>query len=373
MQWPIPDIPARNALSRPQMRLWLWIFCVLIITGILLALFIGKVTTYTQALLYGALPAFLLWILSFSVVFYRYEQSVNRALLWQQETQKTKRSWQLWSMRQLAVVANVVLAPEEKGILALMGKQADIPAYPNKARALALANELKSLSARLKFIDEQCEGQCAEYRCHLSSVKIVFSPGYIDELVSEVIYEIWDLYPEAVNSASEIYSGYDDNIDSLILVLCLQDWSGEQNNAYSEFVTGQLITSGEFAHKHSMPVLAGVGRELTSDNLQQGLDRLIEYNQLDYGQIQHVWLSGVNADCRADFVQYATSKDWPLSYRMPCLSLEHSFGPPGPLMFPISVALLSEAAIKTDKMQLLLSLNSQNHYTLCLITRDLFL
>ncbi|NDJ57095.1 hypothetical protein GWD52_08830 [Enterobacteriaceae bacterium 4M9] len=373
MQWPIPDIPARNALHRPHMKLWLCIFCILIITGILLALFIGKVTTYTQALLYGALPAFLLWILAFSVAFYRYEQSVNRALLWQEETHKTKYNWQLWSMQQLAVVANVVLTPEKEGVLALLGKHADIPAYPKKARALALATELQSLSARLKFIDEQCEAHCAEYRCHLSSVKIVFLPGYIDELVSEVVYEIWDLYPEVVNSASELYSSYDDNIDSLILVLCLQDWHGEQNKAYSEFVTGQLITSAEFARKHSMSVLAGVGRELTTDNLQQGLDRLIEYNRLYYGQMQHIWLSGTNADCRAEFVQYATSKDWPLSNRMPCLSLDHSFGPPGPLMFPISIALLSDAAINTDKMQLLLSSNSQNQYTLCLITRDLFL
>lgn len=370
MSWPIPKIPAKTVVPQPDYRRWVIILLVMAMAGTLLAVFPGKATSYGQALLYGMLPATLLWLCFFGLAFHRYEQSVNAGLLWNEETARTKQQWQRWSRKQQIVVGNVVLTPEKKGVDALLGNPAVIPAYPEKVRPL-FAN-LSGLSERLKFIDRQIEKQCPGYRHHLNKIVIQYQNKYQEGTIDQAVYTQWDLYPE-YSDAPESFCADDENeLSGLGLLLCLQDWTGSQAEKYSEFVTAQLITSERFASQNALPVIAGVGRSLSSASLTGALDMLSEYNRLEKESIRYLWLSGMDADERIRLVQHATSKQWPLPERRPLISLDHSFGPPGPLMFPVVVSLLADAAKHTGEMQLYISRNKKNMYSLCLITRELF-
>ncbi|MDR0807071.1 MAG: hypothetical protein LBN41_10070 [Enterobacteriaceae bacterium] len=372
MSWSIPEIPKKIPSSRPALKLWGSVLGIMLVSGTVLALFPGKVTSYGEAFLYGTLPAFLLWLCFFSLAFHRYQQSVNIALLWDKETERTKKYWQHWSMKQLVVVGNVVLTPEEQGIHTLLGEYADIPAYPQKARSLFF--DSSDFWQRLKYIDEQCEKQCPGYRNYLHTIKLLYADKRQQERVTQVIYAIWDLYPEYVSSVEKLYAGYDENDSgNLALLLSVQDWSEGRSESYSEFITGQLITSASFARMKTLPILAGVGRILPSEALTKDLDILFEYNCLDYENLRYVWLSGMETDTRTALVQYAALKHWALPSKMPYLSLDHSFAFPGPLMFPVAISLVTDAAIETGKMQLLISQHSQNDFLFCLITRDLLL
>ena len=370
MSWPIPKIPAKAVISRPDYKSWIIILLVMSLAGVLLAVFPGKATNYGQALLYGMLPAILFWLCFFGLAFHRYEQSVNAALLWNEETERTRQQWQRWSRKQHIVVGNVLLTPEENGVDTLLGNPADVPAYPEKARPLFA--DLSGLNEHLKFIDQETEKQYPGYRHHLRKIVIQYQEKYQEETIEKAVYKQWDLYPEYTN-VPELFCADDQNeIDELNLLICLQDWVGNQTEKYSEFITAQLITSKRFASQNALPVIAGVGRSLSSDSLTGALDMLSEYNGLEKESIRYVWLSGMDADERTRLIQYATLKKWSLPERQPLISLDHSFGPPGPLMFPVVVSLLANAAKHTGEIQLLISQNEKNMYSLCLITRELF-
>lgn len=371
MLWPIPEIPEKMALRPPDYRRWFIILLVMAIAGTLLAIFLWNATSYGQALLYGMLPAILLWLLFFGLVFLRYEQSVNSVLLWNEETVRTKEYWQRWSRKQHVVVGNVTLTPEEKGVDALLGSLADVPAYPEKARSLFA--DLYDITERLKFIDHEIEKQCPGYRNHLNKIVIQYQDKYPKRDIDSAVYTQWDLYPKYSYTPESFCADDENEPEGLVLLLCLQDWRNSQPEKYSEFITAQLITSDHFSGQHIFPIIAGVGRSLSSDSLTGALDMLTEYNRLESKSIRYVWLSGMGAEERTQLVQYATSKQWTLSERHPLISLDHSFGPPGPLMFPVVVSLLSHAAKQTGEIQLYIYKDEKSIYSLCLITRELFL
>ncbi len=371
MSWPIPKIPARMVLPQPNYKRWGMILLVMLLAGALVVIFLGKVTSYDQTLLYGVLPALLLWLCFFGLALYRYERSVNASLLWNEETEKTRRHWQRWSRKQQLVVGNAILTPEENGVEALLGNPANIPAYPEKARPLFV--DLSGLSERLRFIDREIEEQYPGYRHHLSKIVIQYQENYQEGMIERSVYQQWDLHPECSDTAKPFCADDQNEPDGLTLLLCLQDWDGLRGKKHSEFITAQLITSEQFVSQNTLSVIAGVGRRLSSDSLIGALDMLTEYNRLEKGAIRYVWLSGMGSDERAQLIQYAAEKQWALPERAPLISLDHSFGPPGPLMFPVAISLLTDAAIYTGEMQLLIYRNAKNSYSLCLITRELFL
>ena len=370
MLWPIPKIPTKAVLSQPNYKRWSILLLSMALTGEGFAIFPGGATSYGQALFYGALPAALLWLCAFGIVFYRYEQSVNAALLWNEETERTKQHWQYWSRKQQIVVGNVTLTPEEKGIDALLGKSMDIPAYPEKSRPLFA--ELSGLSKRLKFINQEIEKQYPGYRNHLGKIVIQYQNKYYKKTLESAVYQQWSLYPK-YSSTTESFCADDENeLNDLKLLLCLQDWAGHQAGEFSEFITAQLIAGNHFASQNTLPVVAGVGRCLSSDCLYNALDILSEYNRLEKEPLRYIWFSGMNADDQALLTQYIISKKWPLFERRPLISLNHSFGPSGPLMFPVAVSLLIDAAKHTGEMQLFICRDEGGMYSLCLITQELF-
>lgn len=345
------------------------ILFIMLATGGALTLFAGKVTSYGQMVLYGMLPAFFIWLCFFGVIWHRYEQSVNNALLWSRESERTKLHWQRWCMQQWVIVSNIILTPEKEGVNALLGDYADIPAYPRKSRPLYTV--LSGLNNRLKFIDDQTEKQYPGYRHLLYSVKILLPDVTQRTSVGQAVYQQWDLYPEYINSVDDVQT--DPEQKGLVLLLCIQDWFTDKSKKHSEFISGQIITSISFASVQALPVMAGMGRVLSADSLTKALDVLSEYNRLNSTDLHHIWLTGTDSDERAKIIQYAGEQQWSLPAKLPCHLLDHSFGPCGPLSFPVSVALMVDAAVHTGEMQLLISRQKENEYSLCLITRELFL
>lgn len=371
MSWPIPEIPAKVIVPQPEYVRWVVILLAMTLAGALLAIFPGQATGYDWVFLHGMLPAILLWLCLFGLALHRYEQSVNAALLWHKETERTRQQWQRWSRKQQIVLGYVTLTPEENGVDALTGNPADIPAYPAKARPLFA--DLSGLNNRLEFINKDLERQCPGYRHHLSNIVVQYQKKQPKEEISLAVYHQWQLYPQYESAPESFCAGDKHKLPGLQLLICLQDWADGQPEKYSEFITAQLITTNYFASQNSLAVLAGVGRSLSSESLTGALDMLVDYNRLEKESMRYVWFSGLDADDRTRLVQHITAKQWPLPARKPLISLDHSFGLPGPLMFPVAISLLVAAAQHTGEMQLLISRNEQNMYSLCLITRELFL
>lgn len=368
MLWPIPDIPEIRPLPRPDNKKLSVILLVMLTLGGGGSLFFGEVTSYGQIFLYGILPAFFVWSSVCGYIWLRYQQSVNNMLLWNKESEQTKLHWRHWCMRQWCIVGNVVLTAEENGVQALLGDYAKIPAYPQKTRPLH--TRLPYLHHCFQYVDEQMEKQCPGYRHFLYTVKIMLAEPKQKTQVSMAIYAQWDLYPEYITSIDEALSDTDDG--KTTLVICLQDWQSANNTKYSEFITAQLISPAEQVSQYALPVQAGLGRVLSSDDLSNALNIFSEYVLVPPVELHHIWLTGLNSEDRITVIQHASERRWQLPHKQPCHLIDHSFGPPGPLSFSLSVALMVDAAIHTEEIQLLISGQKESGYSLCLITRGLF-
>ncbi|WP_427033868.1 hypothetical protein ACNF2N_12690 [Enterobacter hormaechei] len=112
---------------------------------------------------------------------------------------------------------------------------------------------------------------------------------------------------------------------------------------------------------------------LDNDNLEKALEMLFEYNRIDKSDVRHVWLSGITADIPSKLMQYADRFQWKLPEKHPFYLIDFSFGPPGEMTFPVSLALLVDAAQNTEANQLLIIQASPQSRLLCLITRKHYL
>lgn len=373
MAWPIPDIPEQKTLPVPKYFFWIMLLILMLISGAFFSVAIWNVATYTEVFFYGILPAFLVWLCFFGIMLNRYEQSVIASRAWKRETERTKAEWRSWSRRQVAVVGNVLFSPEENGMGALLGDLDKVPAYPNKARPLF--NSPHSFPVLMKEADLKLELQYPGYRHFLHTIYVFQSPGKVDEYRNESIYQQWDLMPTTIFSPATLESFCDVNIsDGLILILCLQDWPSRSIGHSSEFISAQLIASSTFARQHSLSVIAGITRmmPLEAGALINELDMFFEYIQPDRENLEHVWLLGTAEKTAAEIMQYATLHQWLLPEKRPLYSIDLSFGPPGEMALPLSLAMLAEAANITGKDQLLVNQTPQQTGTLCLITRELY-
>ncbi|MCH9407037.1 hypothetical protein [Pantoea agglomerans] len=373
MAWPIPDIPDKKSLPPPKFWFWIIVLVLMLIVGAISSLWIWNKATYAEVFFYGALPAFLIWLCLFGVLFNRYEQSVAASRAWDFEREQTKAEWRNWSRQQLAVVGNVFFSPEEKGMEALLDELEKVPAFPKKSRPLF--NSQHSFLDFMKETDRKLELQHPGYRYSLHSVYVYQSPDRIDEKRIELISQQWDLIPNLIYSMTTLDSFYDEkNFDGLVLMLCLQDWPSRRSGQSSEFISAQLLTSSAYAHQHSLPVIAGITRTmpLEEGKLNNELDMLFEYVQPDKHSLEYVWLLGAAEKAATEIMQYATLHHWPLPEKRPLHSIDLSFGPPGEMALPLSLAMLAEAANKTGKDQLLVNQTPQKTGTLCLIARELY-
>ncbi|EGP3650166.1 hypothetical protein IZU42_000604, partial [Escherichia coli] len=270
----------------------------------------------------------------------------------------------------------VLFTPEEKGMSVLLGPQEEIPTYPKKARPLFSASRY-SLSSIFNDIHQQLTQQFPDYRHYLHTIYVLQTEKWRGETVRLAIFHQWDLVPERISTLDQIQSLYDEDFDGLILVICLQNWPENKPENTSELVSAQLISSSSFVLQHQIPVIAGLGRVMPLDpeELEHNLDVLFEYNQLDNKQLQHVWVSGLDEGTIENLMQYAEQHQLSLPKKRPLHMIDHSFGPTGEFIFPVSLAMLSEAAKETEQNQLIIYQSAQyaQKKSLCLITRKLYL
>ncbi|ELW9444557.1 hypothetical protein QDZ74_004928 [Pluralibacter gergoviae] len=370
MSWPIPVIEEKRINLPPNFKNWGGIFIAMVLMGGILILFMGKATTYGQILFYGVLPAALLWLTFFGLTVYRYERSINIALQWNVETERTKLNWQRWSRKQQRVVGNFVLTPEKEGVNSMLGKPENIPAYPEKMRSLSTI--FNDIGDCFSFIDKEMEKQCPGYRHYLRTIIVEHSDKYPNRLVNKAVYYQWDLYPEYSEGKTQFCASDDKELNGLALLICLQGWMNDVKANYSEFITAQLIAADSF-HSNEFNTISGTGRLLTSDDLIKALDMMYEYNILSSKELRHIWITGVDGKRRAELIQYTLKKQWPLPDGNPLISIDHSFGPQGPLILPVAVSLLTDAVKSEGGMQLLVSQDKNKLFSLCLITRELLL
>ncbi|EHS3274900.1 hypothetical protein R0378_000541 [Escherichia coli] len=376
MGWPVPDIPERKMLPEPVYRRWIILLISMLTVGTLFILSVWNSATYWDIFIYGVLPMLFLWLCLFGIALNKYEQSVAACISWESERQQVKQLWQHWSQKQLAIVGNVLFTPEEKGMSVLLGPQEEIPAYPKKARPLFSASRY-SLSSIFHDIHQQLTQQFPDYRHYLHTIYVLQPEKWRGETVRQAIFHQWDLVPERTNTLNQIQSLYDERFDGLILVVCLQNWPENKPEDTSELVSAQLISSSSFVRQHQIPVIAGLGRvmPLEPEELEHNLDVLFEYNQLDNKQLQHVWVSGLDEGTIENLMQYAEQHQWSLPKKRPLHIIDHSFGPTGEFIFPVSLAMLSEAAKETEQNHLIIYQSAQyaQKKSLCLITRKLYL
>lgn len=373
MIWPIPDISQRYTLKKPQFWFWFVVLLLMLGAGMLFSLLVFNISNYGGVFFYFILPVMFLWLCMFGVVLNRYEQSVTGSVSWEAETEQTKRQWQQWSRRQLAIVGNVLISPEEHGMNALLGNIADIPAYPEKSRPLFCSP--RNLSSLCADIDIQLEQQYSGYRGVLQAIYVLSTDKSSGVNISESILEKWDLFPEVIFSIEHLQPLYDtENNVGVFLLLCFQNWPKSEARDASQFISAQLITSAEFVRKNNIPVQSGLGRvmSLGEKKLEYGLDILFEYNQLNKQALQDVWVLGDMENIAVEIMQYADQHQWPLPVKKPLYSIDYSFGPAGELAFPVSLAMLSEAARKTGKNQLIVYRSAQNTEALCVISSELY-
>lgn len=373
MAWPIPDIPEKKSLPAPKYWLWIMFLILMLIAGAVSSLWIWNMATYSEVFFYGALPALFIWFCLFGVLFNRYEQSVIASRAWDFETEQTKAEWRNWSRQQLAVVGNVLFSPEEKGMEALLGDLEKVPAFPKKARPLF--NPPHSFPALMEETDRRLEQQYPGYRYFLHSVYVYESQDRVGIDRNKLISQQWDLIPNSIHSMEFVESLYDGNItDGVILIISLQDWPPRNIGQSSEFISAQLIASPAFARLHSLPVIAGITRMMPMEagSLTSELDMLFEYVQPDKQHLEYVWLMGAAETTASEIMQYATLHQWRLPEKRPLHSIDLSFGPPGEMALPLSLAMLAEAANKTSKDHLLVNQTPQQTGTLCLVSRELY-
>jgi len=373
MAWPIPDIPEKKPISAPKHWLWVIVLILMLIAGAISSLWIWNMTNYADVFFYGTLPALSLWLCLYGVMLNRYEQSIVASRAWDFETEQTRSEWRSWSRQQLAVIGNVLFSPEEKGMEALLGELEKVPAFPKKARPLF--NSPHSFPTLMKEIDRKLEQQCPGYRHLLYSIYVYQPADRFDKERDELIFQQWDLIPNSIHSMKIVDSFYDVKIsDGLILILCLQDWPARSVGSSSEFISAQLIASPDFVLQHSLPVIAGITRmmPLEAGELINELDMLFKYIQPDKENLEYVWLLGAAEKTASEIMQYATRRQWLLPEKRPLHSIDLSFGPPGEMALPLSLAMMAEAANITAKDQLLVNQMPLQTGILCLITRELY-
>lgn len=373
MGWPIPEVPEKIAIPKPRYGWWFIILALMVAVGSLLALFIGRFNTYTPALLYGALPAFLIWLCIFGLVLNRYDQSGASAYTWHEETQETKRQWQQWSREQVAVVGNVLLTPEAEGVSSVLGPLSEIPMFPKKARPLW--GDKQNLASRFNTIDEELERQAPVYRHHLYTIHVLHSAALHRETIRTSIFNHWQLQPEFISSVDDIKElNFECEVKGFALVLCLQHWPENRPQKFSELISAQLFCSPKFFSENKFPLLAALGRmmPLSPEYLHNDLDMLFEYNKLSFNELTHVWLSGETENNSAAVSVYAESHQWSLPKKKPVHYVDLTFGPPGELSFGVSLSMMVEAVRSTSENQLIIYQEPQFSGWLCLITRELF-
>ncbi|MCA6219795.1 hypothetical protein [Photorhabdus antumapuensis] len=373
MSWPIPEIPELKSVAPLRYRLWFVVLLLILVVGTLVYAFLKDTTDFLHAAIYSSLPSFLVWLMLFGVVLNRYEQYCTAAQAWEAASAETRFQWQQWSRKQLAVVGNIILTPEQQGMASLLGDSKDIPVFPHRGRALFLSS--KDNRQLLDELDRELEKQCPGYRGFLHRIYVasVASDDWLSYQSS--VYQQWDLLPIQAENRDEIDKLYKEAaFEGLIMVLACQRWPpGGDKKAYSEFVFAQLLSSPAFATQKKLNVLAGMGRPLPSlpGEIIKDLPILFEYNRIDKKSMRHLWVTGVPNNVLTELAIHSYEHALNFSPENLIHLIDHTFGPPGPLSVFLTSAMLTEAIGLTNSDHIVVNQLPEGSAVLYLMTKEL--
>ncbi|MCC8463175.1 hypothetical protein [Photorhabdus bodei] len=373
MSWPIPEIPRLRVMAPVRYGVWGMILLLMLAVGTGMALMLREPPDLLQVVLYGSLPAFFGWMLLFGAVLNRYERFCTAAQAWEAASAETRFQWQQWSRKQLAVVGNFILTPEPQGIAPLLGKPKDIPAFPDAGRALSVpSTDIRQLLVK---VDDKFEQQCPGYRSLLSTIYLADVPSMDLSHHQECVQQQWGLVPTQIESREVITSLYDKAaFEGLTMVIACQCWPAKGGKeAYSEFLSAQLLSSTAFAAQKKLNVLAGMGRALPSlpGEIKKDFRMLFEYNRIAKSSMQHLWVTGISQNVLTELMMEGRDSPFHFVPENPVHLIDHTFGPPGPLSVFLTSAMLTEATGLTNSDHIIINQLPEGNAVLYLMTKGL--
>lgn len=368
MSWPIPKIPELPKVSKPKYKFWLYVFIVICCSSYVLIDQFGTRFGYTNLLMFFSLPVLLVWVVCFGMVVHRYEYYLLSYKAWQRESEHTTNLWKEWSKWQQAIIGNVVLSPEEKGASVILGDAKEIPMFPSKGRNLF--GEKKELYDYLLSVHLKLESQCLDYRNHLYQIYLMCSDKLNLKDVVDDVFNVWCLMPEILNlDDASLFIKDKASYKGGVLLLCVNSWPYYSAQEHSEFITAQFVSSIDYAHKNNLPVIATLGRAMPLENedLNEDLNMLFEYMDLNNSELEHVWIVGESKETLKNLMVYASENEWHFNVESSIHLINLSFGPSFKFLFFNSLALVTDAVVQTKKNNLLISQSDVTANLLCLI------
>lgn len=352
MYWQIPTIPDKISLPRPNYKI-----VVVFFATIATAIYTFGITLFTEQKTHLFLFSFpivaLLFFLSISFLYIRYQHSVITSKNWEKEKKITKKEWQMWCQSSIISLANVIYTPDKEGAGVFLKDVETVPMFPDKPRRLF--NNLQIDENLIATIDVQLEKQCPNYRFYLSKIYIFDSSNrYNSELL---IYNQWHIKPIKFPLYKDVFSAYDNvKQNDTFLIVTIQS-----QLEYSEFVSAQLFsTDSKLVNSNNTGIKVERIMEIDNQNIDNEIVKYIDYSGISKRNKFQTWITTIKQDLVDKILITYTEKNIEFDKHHPIHSLALSYSTPHPNAFLTYLSLLTEVSSKTETDQVLIHLNTDD-------------
>ncbi|EJD6615777.1 hypothetical protein M0L22_RS20790 [Providencia rettgeri] len=347
MYWKIPTIPDKTLLTKPNYKI-----VVVFFTTLAAAIYMYGATLPTEQktrLFLFSLPVVaLLFFLSISFLYIRYQHAVITFDNWEKEKEITKQEWQAWCQSSISSIANVIYTPDKDGTDVFLKESEAIPMFPDKPRRLF--NNLQLDENFITAIDLQLEKQCPNYRFYLTTIYILDNNSDDSDVL---IYNQWHLKPIKPSLYKDIFSIYENKINDTFLVITIQSAS-----QFSEFISAQLFSNDDKLINSSRARIE-IERIMEFDNqdIDNDIVKYIDYSGISKKDKFQTWLTENQQDIVDNVLITYTEKNIEFDKTIPIRSLALSYSTPHPNAFLTYLSLVTEISLKTKTDQVLIHSN----------------
>ncbi|ENR5391646.1 hypothetical protein PWM41_004119 [Providencia rettgeri] len=347
MYWKIPTIPDKTLLTKPNYKI-----VVVFFTTLAAAIYMYGATLPTEQktrLFLFSLPVVaLLFFLSISSLYIRYQHAVITFDNWEKEKEITKQEWQAWCQSSISSIANVIYTPDKDGTDVFLKEAEAIPMFPDKPRRLF--NNLQLDENFITAIDLQLEKQCPNYRFYLTTIYILDNNSDDSDVL---IYNQWHLKPIKPSLYKDIFSIYENKINDTFLVITIQSAS-----QFSEFISAQLFSNDDKLINSSRSRIE-IERIIEFDNqdIDNDIVKYIDYSGISKKDKFQTWITDSKQDLVDNLLITYTEKNIEFDKTIPIRSLALSYSTPHPNAFLTYLSLVTEISLKTELDQVLIHPN----------------
>lgn len=349
MYWKIPTIPDKTLLTKPNYKI-----VVVFFTTLAAAIYMYGATLPTEQktrLFLFSLPVVaLLFFLSISSLYIRYQHAVITFDNWEKEKEITKQEWQAWCQSSISSIANVIYTPDKDGTDVFLKEAEAIPMFPDKPRRLF--NNLQLDENFITAIDLQLEKQSPLYRSYLSKIYLFDSNDSISN--ENLIYEHWQLKPIRSPRYQDIFSAYDDTEQNkMFLIVTIQSQA-----KYSEFISAQLFsTNQQFMNSNNVNVKVERVMEIDTQDIDNEIVKYVDYSGISRKDTFQTWITESQQDIVDNVLITYTEKNIEFDKSIPIRSFALSYSTPHPNAFFTYLSLVTEISLKTKLDQVLIHPN----------------